>query len=91
MHKKLMLLVGGGLYTIADLSSGDYFRRMKAKGGNRHAMVATASKMAAIYYKMVLNKVEFNPSDLKTYQQKYKQAKITYLERKLDDLKRELA
>lgn len=70
---------------------GDYFRRMKAKGGNKYAMVATASKMATIYYKMVLNKVEFNPLDLKTYQQKYKQAKIAFLERKLHDLKKEMA
>lgn len=28
---------------------GDYFRRMKAKGGNKYAMVATPSKMATIY------------------------------------------
>lgn len=66
---------------------GDYFRRMKAKGGNKYAMVATANKMATIYYKMVLNKVEFNPLDLSEYQQKYRLAKITYLERKLTELK----
>lgn len=70
---------------------GDYFRRMKAKGGNRYAMVATANKMATIYYKMVLNKIEFNPPDLQSYQQKYKQAKITYLERKLNELKKDVA
>lgn len=29
---------------------GDYFRGMKAKGVNKHAMVATANKMATIYY-----------------------------------------
>lgn len=70
---------------------GDYFRRMKAKGGNKYAMVATASKIATIYYKMVKNKVEFNPLDLKEYQQKYKLAKITYLERKLNELKKDVA
>jgi transposase len=70
---------------------GDYFRRMKAKGGNKYAMVATANKIATIYYKMVRNKQEFNTVDLQSYQQKYKQAKITYLERKLNDLKREVA
>jgi transposase len=70
---------------------GDYFRRMKAKGGNKYAMVATASKMATIYYKMVSTKVEFNPLDLCEYQKKYRLAKITYLERKLNDLKREVA
>ncbi|HKG67558.1 MAG TPA: IS110 family transposase [Segetibacter sp.] len=70
---------------------GDYFRRMKAKGGNKYAMVATANKMATIYYKMVMYKQEFNPVELHSYQQKYKQAKITYLERKLNDLKKEVA
>jgi transposase len=70
---------------------GDYFRRMKAKGGNKYAMVATANKIASIYYKMVKNKAEFNPLDLKNYQQKYKLVRISYLERKLHDLKKEVA
>jgi transposase len=70
---------------------GDYFRRMKAKGGNKYAIVATANKLATIYYKMVRYKEEFNPVDLKDYQQKYKQAKIAYLERKLSQLQREVA
>ena len=32
---------------------GDYFRRMRAKGGQKYAIVATARKLAIIYYKMV--------------------------------------
>ncbi len=70
---------------------GDYYRRMKAKGGNRYAMVATANKIATIYYKMISNKAEFSPLELTAYQQKYKQAKITYLERKLNELKKDVA
>jgi transposase len=70
---------------------GDYFRRMKSKGGNRYAVVATANKIATIYYKMVRYKQEFNPLDLKDYQQKYKKSKIAYLERKLSQLHREVA
>lgn len=70
---------------------GDYFRRMKAKGGNRYAIVATASKIATIYYKMVSQKQEFKPVDLTVYQQKYRQAKVIYLERKLNELKKEAA
>lgn len=66
---------------------GDYFRRMKSKGGNKYAIVATARKLAVIYYKMVRYKKPFNPLDLKQYQQKYKAAKINYLERKLAELK----
>ena len=32
---------------------GDYFRRMRAKGGNKYAIVGTSRKLAIIYYKMV--------------------------------------
>jgi transposase len=70
---------------------GDYFRRMKAKGGNKYAIIATANKIAKIYYKMVRYKQEFNPMELELYQQKYKQAKIAYLERKLLQLKKGVA
>jgi len=68
---------------------GDYFRRKKAKGGNKYAIIATANKIAAIFYKMVRYKEEFKPVELEQYQQKYKQVKIAYLERKLMQLKRE--
>lgn len=43
---------------------GNYFRRKKAKSGGGKAVVATARKIAAIYYKMVTEKVEFNPKYL---------------------------
>jgi transposase len=70
---------------------GDYFRRMKAKGGNKYAVIATANKIARIYYKMVRYKQDFNPMELELYQQKYKQVKIAYLERKLSQLKKDAA
>ncbi len=70
---------------------GDYFRRMKAKGGHKYAIIATANKIAKIYYKMVRYKQDFKPMELELYQQKYKQAKIAFLERKLLQLKREVA
>ena len=70
---------------------GDYFRRMKTKGGNKYAIVATAGKIATIYYKMVRYKKEFTPLDLAEYQQKHKLAKIAYLERALQRLKGEAA
>jgi transposase len=69
---------------------GDYFRRMKSKGGNKYAIVATANKLARIYYKMVTQKIEFKPLDLKQYQSQYTQAKISYLERKLQLLKNQV-
>jgi len=66
---------------------GDYFRRMKSKGGNKHAIVATARKIAIIYYKLVTEKVNFKPVDADEYREKYKAAKISYLERQLTKLK----
>ncbi len=60
---------------------GDYFRRMKAKGGNKYAVIATANKIARTYYKMVRYKQDFNPYGTGTVSAKYKQAKIAYLER----------
>lgn len=65
---------------------GDYFRRMKAKGGNKYAIVATANKIATIYYKMVRNQTEFNPPNLEHYQQQRRNHKINYLERTLQKL-----
>ncbi len=70
---------------------GDYFRRMKAKGGNKYATVATANKIATIYYKMVSCRQEFSPVELTAYQEKYKQVKIMYLERRFQELKKEAA
>ena len=66
---------------------GNYFRRMKAKGGQKYAIVATANKLATIYYKMVRNRQEFRPIDLKQYQEQYRQSKILYLEKRLLQLK----
>jgi transposase len=66
---------------------GDYFRRMKSKGGNKYAIVATANKMARIYYKMVTQKVPFVPVEVTVYQKQRQQKQITYLERKLEKLK----
>jgi transposase len=66
---------------------GDYFRRMKSKGGNKYAIVATARKLAIIYYKMVRNKQPFMPMDKDIYREKYRLAKIGYLEKQLSKLK----
>jgi transposase len=66
---------------------GDYFRRKKAKGGHKYAIVATARKIALIYYLMVENKKEFSPVDLHEYRSRYTESKIAYLEKQLAKLK----
>jgi transposase len=50
-----------------------------------------ANKIATIYYKMVSCQQEFSPVELDAYQKKYKQVKIMYLERRLYELKKEVA
>jgi transposase len=70
---------------------GDYFRRMKSRGGNKYAIVATARKLAIIYYKMVRYKKPFQPFDNDEYKKKFQRAKIAYLERALARLKNEAA
>jgi transposase len=60
---------------------------MKTKGGNKYAIVATANKIARIYYKMVTQKVPFIPVEITVYQQQRQQKQIVYLERKLERLR----
>jgi len=62
---------------------GDYYRRIRAKAGAAKAVVATARKLAIIFYKMVINKEEFKPSAIEDYQQKYKEKKINQLKKKI--------
>lgn len=66
---------------------GDYFRRMKAKGGNKYAIVATARKLAVIYYKMVRYHQNFIPFDSQEYKSKFQRSKIANLEKLLAKLK----
>ncbi|MCE5345200.1 MAG: IS110 family transposase [Bacteroidales bacterium] len=61
----------------------DFYRRIRGKTGNAKAVVATARKLAIIYYKMVSNQEAFNPKALDDYQQKYKEKKINQLKKKI--------
>lgn len=70
---------------------GDYFRRMKAKGGQKYAIVATARKLAIIYYEMLSTKKEYKPLDNLEYKLNYQRKKIAHLEELLKKLKREVA
>jgi transposase len=65
---------------------GDYYRRIKINAGGKKAVVATARKLAIIYYQMISNQAVFNPTALIEYQEKYKQKKITNLKKKLEAL-----
>jgi len=65
---------------------GDFYRRIRSKAGAAKAVVATARKIAIIYYKMVSNKEAYNPKAMEDHQQKYKEKKISQLKRKIEQL-----
>jgi transposase len=62
---------------------GDYLRRKKAISGSRQAIVATARKIASIYYKMVTEKVDFDPHVLKIRTKEYLEKRLINLEESL--------
>ena len=66
---------------------GDFYRRIKARSGPGKAAVATARKIATIYYHMVKNKEAYNPKSLFEAQEKYKEHKIKRLEMQLQKLR----
>lgn len=69
---------------------GDYLRRKKARSGGNRAIVATARKIASVYYKMVTEKVSFDRTVLKTESQENLIRKIAYLEKSLESTKLQL-
>jgi hypothetical protein len=63
---------------------GDYLRTKKSKSGSGQAIVATAKKLATIFYKMVTEKVEFDPYILDGNRQNYLQHKAKRLQKALE-------
>ena len=66
---------------------GEYLRRKKAISGGRQAIVATARKIASIYYKMVTEGVEFDPHVLEYKTQEYLIRKLKRLEKNIQKTK----
>lgn len=66
---------------------GNYYHRMKAKSGALQANVATAHKMAKIFYTMVKNKVAYDASKVGLNERELTERKIAKLERALTRLK----
>jgi len=66
---------------------GDYLRSKKAKRGGRQAIVATARRIASIYYKMVTERVSFDSHYLEKYALEYLKNKLIYLEQSISKTK----
>jgi hypothetical protein len=67
---------------------GDYYRRIRTRAGVPKAVIATARKLAVIYYHMLSQKNAFDPKALEEYQNTYREKKIKQLEKYIDKLKK---
>jgi transposase len=67
---------------------GDYARKMKSRLGKKEGVVATAHKMARIVYTMIKGKRSYNQEIMANNQEIWKEKRIKYLEKQLDQLKK---
>ena len=63
---------------------GDFYRRIRSRCGPKKANIATARKLAIIFYNMVKKQEKFTPMALDTYQEHYKAKKMKYLEKQIN-------
>ncbi len=63
---------------------GDFYRRIRARSGPKQAVVATARKIATIWYNMVKKQKIFSPRPFAEYQEEYKEKKIKHLQKELE-------
>src|SRR5665213_2946914 len=63
-----------------------FYHRIKAKKGAPKAIVATARKIAAIFYKLVKEKLKFNPLPIEKYMDGFKEQQIKKLKRQAQTL-----
>ncbi|HKZ65551.1 MAG TPA: IS110 family transposase [Chitinophagaceae bacterium] len=65
---------------------GQYLRSRKAKDGTPQAIVATASKMARVFYKMVTEKIEFNSGILYLSNEMYLRKKLAKMKSTIENI-----
>ena len=70
---------------------GIYFRRQKSKGGHLQAIVATANKIAKIFYTMVVTKNHYDESKVGLDEKQLLERKIIMAQRTLDRLNLKLS
>lgn len=72
-----------------DSQLGAYYRRMRAKGGGKFAVIATAHKMARVLYAMVKDQKEYNPEIISVSDKKFLDIRIKAAQKRLDQLIKE--
>lgn len=63
-----------------------FYQRIKNKRGTPKAVVATARKIATIFYKLIKDKVKFDPMPIDNYLDVFKEQQIKKLKRKAQSL-----
>lgn len=58
-----------------------FYHRIKNKAGAKKAITATARKIAVIFYKMMADKIMFNPVNIEAYSQECKSHQLKRLEK----------
>jgi transposase len=58
-----------------------FYHRIKSKAGVKKAITATARKIAVIFYKMIKDKIMFNPITVDIYKESFKDRQIKRLHR----------
>lgn len=82
---QIFRMAAGAVHSTKD-PLGNYYRRLKSKGGPTFAHVATAHKMAKIFYNMVKSKVEYDGDKIGPDERTLLERKILREQRKLDRL-----
>ena len=57
------------------------YHRIKNKAGAQKAITATARKIAVIFYRMMIDKVTFNPISIESYSEEYKKHQLKKIEK----------
>ena len=70
---------------------GIYFRRQKSKDGHLQAIVATANKIAKIFYTMIVNKNHYDESKVGLDEKQLLERKIIMAQRTIDRLNLKLS
>ncbi len=64
-----------------DTALGAYSRRMRSRHGPEHAIVATAHKLARIFYSMLKSRIAFDANRANADEQRQRERKLNYLQR----------
>lgn len=63
-----------------------FYHRIKANKGAPKAIIATARKIAAIFYKLIKEKIKFNPTPIEKYMDNFRHQQIRKLKRQAQSL-----